>query len=727
MGIGFNSAGVDDDPVKYLVLLGFVVGAGLVYLLSSASANTDLFAHDFPWLLGATGMLVAAMLGLVGYQVMQLRRKMRDGVFGAKLTVRLMLVFGLMALLPGAVVYAVSVQFLSKSIESWFDVRVDNALQSGLNLGQTALDNLQHDLTRKAESMAQILAEKPAGSHPAVLNSLREQNNVQEATLFTERGRLISFSSSERRGWPLVVPDNGMLSQIRQQRTYSHIENLEGRGLYMRVIVPVNLLSFTEDIRVLQLLQPVPEKLAEDAEAVRLAYQDYQELSLSRLGLKRLYGITLTLALVLTLLTTVALAFLISEQMAAPLRALAKGTRAVAKGDFSQMHPVNSRDELGMLTQSFNRMTRQLAEARTATDESRAQIEKSYAYLETVLANLTSGVIAFDEQLRVRSINPAAEEILAVNANALRGLQPYQWTGHAVHIADFAYVVVSQFQAQPGVAWQQQIVYRDHHNKRILLARGTRLPSGIDGGYVLVFDDITHLVRAQRDAAWGEVARRLAHEIKNPLTPIQLSAERIERKFAGKLNAVDADTLRRSIQTIVNQVSAMKEMVNAFAEYAKTPKVQLLPVNLNALIGEVLDLYGHDAAIRLNLAESLPLVMGDAKLLRQVIHNLLQNAQDALVGEPHPYIEIRTQTIERDVQLMISDNGSGLPLGMLESLFEPYATTKPKGTGLGLAIVKKIIEEHQGMIRLENRTEGGVMVGVRLPAAEQITHMEPVA
>ncbi len=727
MGIGFNSAGVDDDPVKYLVLLGFVVGAGLVYLLSSASANTDLFAHDFPWLLGATGMLVAAMLGLVGYQVMQLRRKMRDGVFGAKLTVRLMLVFGLMALLPGAVVYAVSVQFLSKSIESWFDVRVDNALQSGLNLGQTALDNLQHDLTRKAESMAQILAEKPAGSHPAVLNSLREQNNVQEATLFTERGRLISFSSSERRGWPLVVPDNGMLSQIRQQRPYSRIENLEGRGLYMRVIVPVNLLSFTEDIRVLQLLQPVPEKLAEDAEAVRLAYQDYQELSLSRLGLKRLYGITLTLALVLTLLTTVALAFLISEQMAAPLRALAKGTRAVAKGDFSQMHPVNSRDELGMLTQSFNRMTRQLAEARTATDESRAQIEKSYAYLETVLANLTSGVIAFDEQLRVRSINPAAEEILAVNANALRGLQPYQWTGHAVHIADFAYVVVSQFQAQPGVAWQQQIVYRDHHNKRILLARGTRLPSGIDGGYVLVFDDITHLVRAQRDAAWGEVARRLAHEIKNPLTPIQLSAERIERKFAGKLNAVDADTLRRSIQTIVNQVSAMKEMVNAFAEYAKTPKVQLLPVNLNALIGEVLDLYGHDAAIRLNLAESLPLVMGDAKLLRQVIHNLLQNAQDALVGEPHPYIEIRTQTIERDVQLMISDNGSGLPLGMLESLFEPYATTKPKGTGLGLAIVKKIIEEHQGMIRLENRTEGGVMVGVRLPAAEQITHMEPVA
>ena len=727
MGAGLYAAGVDDDPVKYLVLLSFIVGTGLVYLLSSASANTDLFAHNFPWLLGATGTLVAVMILLVGYQVVQLRHKMHAGVFGAKLTFRLMLVFGLMALLPGTVVYAVSVQFLSKSIESWFDVRVDRALESGLNLGQVALDSLQHELIRKAESMAQTLAEKPASSHPGELNLLREQNNIQEATLFNEHGRLISFSSSERSGWSLLVPDNSALLQIRQQRPYSRIENIEGRGLYMRVIVPVNLLSFTEDIRVLQLLQPVPVKLADDAEAVRLAFQDYQELSLSRLGLKRLYGMTLTLAMVLTLLTTVALAFLISEQIAAPLRALAKGTRAVAKGDFSQMHPVNSRDELGMLTKSFNRMTRQLAEARTATEDSRTQIEKSYAYLETVLANLTSGVIAFDEQLRVRSINPAAEEILGVNANALRGLQPYQWTMHAAYIADFAYVVATQFQTLPNAVWQQQITYRDYQNKRILLVRGTNLLRGIDGGYVLVFDDITHLVRAQRDAAWGEVARRLAHEIKNPLTPIQLSAERIEHKFAAKLSATDAATLRRSIQTIVTQVSVMKEMVNAFAEYAKTPKAFLLPVNLNALIGEVLDLYGHDDTIKLNLSESLPLVMGDAKLLRQVIHNLLQNAQDALIGISHPYVEIRTQAAQHGVELLISDNGSGLPGDVMESLFEPYATTKPKGTGLGLAIVKKIIEEHQGTITLENRLQGGVIVCVRLPAAGQITHMEHVA
>lgn len=704
--------------MKYLVFISFVVGAGLVYLLSSASANTDFFAQNFSWLLAATGILVAAMVALVGYQVVQLRKKMRAGVFGTKLTVRLMLVFGLMAFLPGAVVYAVSVQFLSKSIESWFDVRVDTALSSGLNLGQAVLDNLQRELTRKADSMAQTLAEAPASSHPMLLNNLREQYSVQEATLFTDRGKLISFSGNERSGLSPTAPDSAILQQTRQQQTYTKIENRGEKGLYLRVVVPVNLLSFTESIRVLQLLQPVPQKLADDAEAVRLAYQDYQELSISRLGLKRLYGLTLTLAMVLALLATVALAFLISEQMAAPLRALAKGTRAVAKGDFSQVHPVNSRDELGMLTQSFNRMTRQLSEARQATEDSHAQIGKSYAYLETILANLTSGVIAFDEQLRVRSINPVAVQILDVKEPLIRGLQPYQWASQTPHLADFAHLITAHFQTQSIQNWQQQITYRNAQDKRVLLVRGTRLPSGIDSGFILVFDDITHLVRAQRDAAWGEVARRLAHEIKNPLTPIQLSAERIAHKFASKLDAADAEILRRSTETIVTQVSVMKEMVNAFAEYAKTPSALLQPVNLNALVHEVLTLYGHDASIQLALTEPLPMVMGDAKLLRQVIHNLLQNAQDALAGSTQPHIDIMTQVAEQTVQLLVMDNGAGLSEHVKDRLFEPYSTTKPKGTGLGLAIVKKIVEEHQGVIRMENREQGGVVVCIRLPIAE---------
>ena len=701
--------------MKYLVLLGFGVGAVLVYLLSSASANTELFARNFPYLLAVTGALVAALLVLVGYQVVQLRHKIKHGVFGAKLTVRLMLVFGLMALLPGAVVYGVSVQFLSKSIESWFDVRVDNALGSGLNLGQAVLDNLQRELTKKAESMAVALADQPPTAHIHLLNNLREQSGVQEATLFSERGKIIAFAGNERAGMLPMIPGNAILWQVRQQQPYSRIESIPNRGLFVRVVVPVNLLSFTENIRVLQLMQPVPPKLAEDAEAVRTAYQDYQELSLSRLGLKRLYGLTLTLVMLLALLVMVALAFLISEQMAAPLRALAKGTRAVAKGDFTQMHPVHSRDELGILTQSFNRMTRQLAEARNAAEVSREQIEKSHAYLENILAHLTSGVIAFDEQLQVRSINPLAEQILDVTTGTLRGAQLYQWGSRAPPLAEFAGAIAAQFKLHGGVSWRQQIEYGTDGNKRTLLAHGTHLPSGVDNGYVLVFDDITHLIKAQRDAAWGEVARRLAHEIKNPLTPIQLSAERIQHKFAAKLAPADAETLTRSTQTIVNQVSAMKEMVNAFAEYARTPAVQLEAIELNALVREVLSLYEPAPGLALNLATDLPQVSGDRKLLRQVIHNLLQNAQDALADSPEPHILLSTTQSENGVQLAIVDNGPGFPPALMERLFEPYATTKPKGTGLGLAIVKKIIEEHHGMIRIENIRPHGASVHIHLP------------
>ncbi|MHB1331955.1 MAG: sensor histidine kinase [Sulfuriferula sp.] len=703
--------------MKYLVLLGFGIGAVLVYLLSSASANTELFARNFPYLLAVTGALVTALLVLVGYQIIQLRHKIKHGVFGAKLTVRLMLVFGLMALLPGAVVYGVSVQFLSKSIESWFDVRVDNALGSGLNLGQAVLDNLQRELTKKAELMALTLADKPPATHIHLLNTLREQSGVQEATLFSERGKIIAFAGNERAGMLPMIPGNSILWQVRQQQPYARIESIPNRGLFVRVVVPVNLLSFTENIRVLQLLQPVPPKLAEDAEAVRTAYQDYQELSLSRLGLKRLYGLTLTLIMLLALLIMIALAFLISEQMAAPLRALAKGTRAVAKGDFTQMHPVHSRDELGILTQSFNRMTRQLAEARNAAEVSREQIEKSHAYLENILANLTSGVVAFDEQLQVRSINPLAEQLLDVLTGTLRGAQLYQWGNRAPALAEFAAGIAAQFKLHGDASWRQQIEYGVEGNKRTLLAHGTHLPSGADNGYVLVFDDITHMIKAQRDAAWGEVARRLAHEIKNPLTPIQLSAERIQHKFVAKLVPADAEMLTRSTQTIVNQVSAMKEMVNAFAEYARTPAVQLGAIELNVLVREVLSLYELGPGTVLHLADDLMPVLADRKLLRQVIHNLLQNAQDALADSADPHIILTTAQGENVVQFSIVDNGPGFPPALMERLFEPYATTKPKGTGLGLAIVKKIIEEHHGMIRIENIKPHGASVCIRLPAA----------
>lgn len=701
--------------MKYLVLIGFIAVGSLIFALSSASANTNFLAHDFPWLLGATVILTAALVGLVIFQMLQLRHRMKTGQFGAKLTLRLLLVFGLMALLPGAVVYTVSVQFLSRSIESWFDVRVDNALQSGLNLGQSTLDTLQYDLNEKADAMALRLAELPRNKQTQELGSLRDLYGIQEAALYGDQGQLIAVSG----GKYLLPssPDYRVLAQVRQQHPYSHIEPSDHNGLIMRVLVPVNLTSMTAGIPVLQLMQPVPEKLANDAQAVQQTYQDYQSLSLSRLGLKRLYGMILTLTMVLTLLTTAALAFLISEQIAAPLRALARGTRAVAQGDFSQMHPVSSQDELGMLTLSFNQMTRQLADARSTAEIRRTQIEKSYAYLETVLANLTSGVITFDDKMCVRGINPAAELMLHVNAKEILGKHLHRWGIVAPHLIELAITLDSRFQSSPDHEWQQQIVFENMGQSRILFIRGTPLPKFMDAGAVLVFDDVTDLLRVQRDAAWGEVARRLAHEIKNPLTPIQLSAERIAHKLSDKLNTQDAEILNRSIQTIVNQVTAMKAMVNAFAEYARPLKADLSPIDLNTLVREVLELYSDNSAIQLDLSPELPKIMGDKTLLRQVIHNLLQNAQDALIDIVNPKIQISTRGTLSEVLFELSDNGMGIPEQLRDRIFEPYATTKPKGTGLGLAIVKKIVEEHHGTIEIDTQRKLGIRVCIHLPIA----------
>ena len=702
--------------MKYILTLCVGLGAIALYLLSTASANTAAFSQYYTLLLGLNGALAASLLALIGYQLWSLRRKIKARVFGSKLTLRLLLMFALMAVLPGILVYGVSVQFLSKSIESWFDVRVDNALEGGLSLGRSALDNLLRDLNKKGEYMALALADQPVSEHLMLLNNLREQAGVQEATLFSSRGTLIAFSGSERAGLQPDRPAPSLLRQVRQQQPYAAIESIPGKGLYLRVVVPVNVLGLNENIRVLQLFQPVPERLAKDAETVQAVYRDYQELSVSRLGLKRIYGLTLTLALLLALLSAIALAFVLSARLSAPLGLLARGTQAVASGDFSEMPVVRSRDELGSLMQSFKDMTRQLAEAREVVELNQRQLEMSKAYLESILAHLSSGVLAFDENLRLKTINPAAAEILGVDLSGLSGRRLYKWAHNDEALKALAREVEDQFRLGEVKEWQKQMEYPGGNGNQVLLVRGTRLPAAVGNDFIVVFDDITHLLQTQRDAAWGEVARRLAHEIKNPLTPIQLSAERLEHKLADKLAEPDAEVLRRATQTIVNQVTALKSMVNAFSEYARTPSLNLEEVDLNLLIHEILALYEHSSApIKASLAPGLPLITGDPTLLRQVVHNLLQNAQDALAEMEAPQIVVETVAEEGEIRLSIRDNGCGFPEELMARLFEPYVTTKPKGTGLGLAIVKKIIEEHHGRMKIENIQPHGASVSVYLP------------
>ena len=707
--------------MKYVLYLCVGLGAVALYLLSNASGDAAAFSQYYTLLLGLNGVVAACLLVLVLYQLWNLRRKLKARVFGSKLTLRLLLMFALMAVLPGVLVYGVSVQFLSKSIETWFDVRVDNALEGGLSLGRSALDNLLRDLNKKGEYMALVMVDQPVDEPLTQLNNLREQAGVQEVALFSSRGALIAYSGNERAGLQPDRPTPSLLRQVRQQQPYAAIESIPGKGLYLRVVVPVNVLGLDENIRVLQLFQPVPERLAKDAETVQEVYRDYQELSVSRLGMKRVYGLTLTLALLLALLSSIALAFLLSARLSAPLGLLAKGTQAVASGDFSVMPAVHSGDELGSLMQSFNDMTRQLAEARAVVELNQRQLETAKAYLESILAHLSSGVLAFDENLSLKTMNPAAAEILGVDGAVLSKRRFYKWALNDEALKALAVAVEALFRHNEGKEWQTQMDYAGKNGNRVLLVRGTRLPAAVGNDFIVVFDDITHLLQVQRDAAWGEVARRLAHEIKNPLTPIQLSAERLEHKLADKLSAPDAEVLKRATQTIVNQVTALKSMVNAFAEYARAPSLNLEAVDLNQLVYEILALYEHsDAKISTRLAPELPLVTGDPTLLRQVVHNLLQNAQDALAETEEPQITVETAVEENTVRLTVRDNGCGFPEALMARLFEPYVTTKPKGTGLGLAVVKKIIEEHRGRMKVENIQPHGASVCLYLPCGKVV-------
>jgi nitrogen fixation/metabolism regulation signal transduction histidine kinase len=709
------------QQVKRFVVAGGAFAAavgGILWflLLMSTAADTVIFSRNYPLLIGLNIVLAVGMLGLVGWQLRSLWRDYQAQVFGARLKLRLMLMFGFIAVLPGALVYGVSVQFVTRSIESWFDVRVEKALESGLHLGRSALDSLLADLNDKAGSMATQLSDIKEDSRRSALLRLREEKSVQSAALFSVGGQLLSSATGDLSNLLPELPTQAQLKQARSSRTISTVEG-EGDNLYLRVLVPVSARDVFEEPRILQLTNPVPPGLAHDADAVQAVYRDYQELQLAREGLTRIYALTLTLTVLVALFGAFALAFLMARRLVAPLYILAEGTQAVAQGDFSPRQAIYSGDELGVLTQSFNQMTRQLDDARRETERHRAEVESARGYLESILANLSAGVLVFDRRFVLRTVNEGALTTLNDDFDGLIGEAADQWPRQQV-LGEF---IRQHFAATEELEWQSQLeLERPNGMPQVLLLRGSRLPEASGGGDVVVFDDVTRITAAQRSAAWGEVARRLAHEIKNPLTPIQLSAERLQFKLAGKLANGDADMLARGTQTIINQVQAMKRMVDDFRDYSRLPAPEVAPLDLNGLVREVLGLYeSSSAVIEPGLAEELPPVLGDATQLRQVIHNLLRNAEDALEGLGDARIQITTAPAGRFARLLISDNGPGFPVELLSRIFEPYVTTKARGTGLGLPIVKKIVEEHMGIIEIGNAPEGGARIEIRLPLVKE--------
>ncbi|MFT4103183.1 MAG: ATP-binding protein [Burkholderiaceae bacterium] len=705
----------------------------LLAILTTATANTSLFQEHFPLLLGLTGGTAIAVFVLVLELLRRLVLRYRRGVFGTRLMARMATAFVLMTVLPVALIYIVAVQFIGRSIESWFDVPVEHALESGLSLGRASLDSQMADLTLKARNIAAQIDDTPPQNWAPTLGRLRDQYGIMDALIITGSGRIITASGGP---FARLIPDLPPAPALRQARITRLFVGYEGvdpdpatalldgsprgdREPRLRVIVPLPTERPRFDDSVfIQLIQPVPTALAANAEAVQQGYAGYKVLSATRGDLKKLYRITLSLIFLLTLFSAVAGAFLLAGWLVGPLANLAAATRKIAEGDFRPVKDYSTRGELGVLTRSFNAMTHQLQEARAQVDRKQRELEAAHTRLESVLANLNAGVLVLDADLRLTLANPGADRILQTPLGEHLG-EPLTQIPRLASLGREFRAAFNEQVAAGLDSWQRQFaLQRDGSPKerthdgtaaQTILARGSILPER-RVGYVIVIDDISEVISAQRAVAWAEVARRLAHEIKNPLTPIQLSAERIERKLLNKLAPADAEFLHRNAQTIISQVGALTIMVDEFRDYARLPAARLAPLNLNSLVDDVLHLYASTpsgAVIVSSLSPSLPALLGDRTQLRQVIHNLVKNALEATEHRQPPRIEVSTERLmlpdgSPAVRLMVRDNGEGFVPAMLARAFEPYVTSKAKGTGLGLAIVRKIVEEHGARIDVAN-------------------------
>ncbi|MCL2590772.1 MAG: ATP-binding protein [Betaproteobacteria bacterium] len=692
------------------VAIAAILAAISLYLLASASASTGLFSGSFPILLAIYGIVTVTLAATVVYQLIRLWREYHNRRFGSRLKYRLVMMFALMALLPGLLVYAVSLQFVVRSIESWFDVRVDSALEGGVALGRDALDYLVVQLKDKAAAMTMDIENQP-GISATQVNRLREWAGVGSVTVFSANGQvLVSSIDGDIAHLLPEAPQPHELHRASQERGLSVTEVASDGRWVIRVLVPLEGRGLAKGSRLLQLTQPVPETFSHNASAVEEARRDYRELSWARTDLKRIYSLTLTLTLLAALFAAIAIAFVLARRLAAPLRILAEGTEAVAQGDFSPRRALPARDELGILTHSFNQMTRQLDEARAQAENSRVEVESARAYLESVLTHLLAGVLVFSTEGELRAANRGALDILADELGSFEDIALADWPRHTV-LRD---ALLEGFASHEG-DWQTELeIPRPDNPPMTLLIHGSRLPETTGGGLVVVFDDITRLIEAQRTAAWAEVARRLAHEIKNPLTPIQLSAERLAIKLSPNLNDASRRMLERSTLTIVNQVEAVKNLVNAFRDYARLPAPILAPLDLGELLHEILVLYENTSAkVVLQIPIDLPKVMGDASQIRQIVHNMLQNALDALTDRDNAEIVLTAHGEGDWVLLSCQDNGPGFPPEVLARAFEPYFTTKAKGTGLGLAMIKKIVTEHGGEVKIANRDGGGAGLRIR--------------
>ena len=707
-----NSRRVDVLAAAMLVVLLLAS----LHMISAAVLRSEGLGQWFIPLLLFTVIGLVLLFVLVSWNLWRLLRDYRQRVAGSRLSARLSMLFLLLALVPVSVVYFYSIRFLSSGIDSWFDLQVDSAMEDALALSKLSLDLHKSQRLRQSLNILDSIEDTSQTAVALSVNEMRAASGAQEVSLFSLQGKVLALSHANPDILTPTPPDGGMVQQVISGQDYVGVAT----GVDGRLMVRCLVLDRAQRDIVLQALYLIPESLSELSDSVQDAYETYRTRAYMRSQIKFSFALSLSLVLLLGLFAAAWAAVFTARRLVQPISDIAEGTRAVADGDYDKQLPLpRAEDELRSLVSSFNSMTRRISLSRDALERGRRKLQAQHNYLETVLGGLSTGVMALDPDHLIQTANRAADQILRVPVADLEGRPLSSLVLHSESLRPFVERMIEGFAQGDGEGRAEVTLYRGG-GRQVLLCRYSPLGPESDSavGHVLVFDDVTEVVKAQRDAAWGEVARRLAHEIKNPLTPIQLSAERLRRKYLGTMPAEDAVVLDRATHTIVQQVEAMKAMVNDFSDYAKPSQLQLKPLQVDDFLAEVVALYeGGTQRVSLQPGAGDLMIKADPVRLRQVLHNLLKNAVEASGEAGDILVSSRVGEEEGDdfVEIAVSDNGPGFDPEIIGQVFEPYVTSKTRGTGLGLAIVKRIVVEHGGVIEAENTADGG-RVALRLPA-----------
>lgn len=713
------------------IVLLFLMLASLLFM-SFALNNSQEFDQLYAVLLGFNVIAIFFLLVLIGINIKRLYKQLKNKIMGSRITLRMVILFSLLSVTPVLIVYFFSLDFLHRGIDSWFDLGVEEALDDSLELSRMALDSRMREALTECEQLAQDLSSVTSTTALRFeIDEARINLNADEMTLMTRQGVVVASSSKDTASLLPSRPSDAVLLQVQQGTNYIGLDLLEDNELSIRVVVNVPSFNINDEEKLLQVLFHVDSKINTLTNNVQLALTEYSKLSYLREQLKLSFIIILTLVLLFSIFSAVWAAFYSARSLAAPVKDLAEGTKAIAEGDYDKRLPIQSRDELGFLVASFNDMTDRIAKARDNVKRSQAEAEAQQNHLEKILAQLSSGVLVVDHQFKLEKFNFAAKEILNIELDEFLNNSLESINVKYEYLEPFVSLVLENMQTYV-LDWREQTQFTGKTGQQILMVSGTSLPNPVseNKSYVVLFDEVTELIKGQRDAAWSEMARRMAHEIKNPLTPIQLAAERLQHKYAPVLASDDSEKLSKLTNTIIHQVETLRDMVNNFSDYAQIPNIHKQSVDINPLVREVIDLYelsNKRNRFQKSLQPDLPSLQLDTKRIRQVLNNLIGNAIEACEKKDNANIQITTHTCEYKgleyVELLIQDEGEGIDPAIISDIFEPYVTSKAKGTGLGLAIVKKIIEEHDGLVWLENNLKKtGVTAFVRLPVENNETH-----